>query len=283
MALSTLKEKNYSYDIVPAELLHYILKPLPLQQRIGLRAVSKQWKEVLEDDLQEETTLCIRDEEYTFEQIPEDRLLIKPDYFTVDLVRTLVGLMPEVTEVDIIGNSKSAVVVLPELLAPYDNLMSLSIDLETGWYCKSTTVNTAIDRLAEIINAKADLISLSLEGYGEIRALLLNLEPTLVELERFSIKLFDGVPKDKLATFLSNSLSPKCTHLTTNQVIPFGFTDWADTLTHLKVEFVDLKLFDIFNCCERLESFHYHNNTVGLFLHILPIFSFINTISPYRL
>ena len=61
MSISKLKQKkDYSYDVVPNELLERILKPLLLKQRIGLRSVSTRFKAVLEDDLKKETRLDIQ-------------------------------------------------------------------------------------------------------------------------------------------------------------------------------------------------------------------------------
>ena len=251
-------KKDYSYDIVPNELLTRILKPLSLQQRIGLRAVSTRFQAVLEDDLKDETSLVIRVEDGKSRKTTQDDVLhLNLWSINLGLIRTLKELMPAITELNI--NIRSIYILL-HLIGHYD-LKKLTLDFEWGTRSREEFIGD-MSTLAKIINSKQDLTHLSLEGYYckedhfNEKHLLMELKETLSRLESFTFQNAQFDHHEEIEDLLTTSLSTRCTHLAlTEQNIDLYRAQCAASLTHLQLEDVDsFVVWEAFSYCHALQN-----------------------------
>ena len=256
------KKKNCSYDVVPPELLIRILKPLPVPQRMKLRAVSTRWNGIIVDTLKDETQLAIR-EYYPFSRRQNDNeLMVKSRFINKQLISKLIRLMPAIKDLKIHTEIMSQLFVLTPLISIY-NLTSLSLSNEyqgPGFIHLTSQRQADLILFVDAINDAAELTHLRLQlvlpnhqNTPILNDLIQNLSPTLARLGELNLiyPVSDAFPKS--TAFHVDLLSDKCTKLVVanESISGLAKAQCATSLTKFHFDFRSRE-FDIL--CDRFQS-----------------------------
>lgn len=238
---------------------------IPLSQRMLLRAVSRRWKAVIEDDLMNDTSLVLRVTAYPlYSRLKRSDLIVRhiPNRNNEELFNLLARVFQGVSRLTIIGFGNALVSLCTTKFGPFGG--QLEMLRMVGVF--AFTMASTYEAVGETLNALTNLTSLHLNVHG-LDPVLSYLGRTLASLKRFHF--LDMLCNDSVGSIISASLSPTCTHLgltyrnsdLSNRIF---VNQLASSLTHLHLFRCPHNLDDINDGVEwvsqlsNLTSFSFH-------------------------